>query len=203
MSQFRVSGTIDCIRGSVAWQVPLQHTAVSKSKLQSRSKPRNTHGAPQVDHSPVPPSVSSRELAQQKRIALLEEQLASMSAGNSKNSGDKSQLSGNSPNSLATAHARLDGIETTVLNIQALLQTMSTATSQKPQNNDTATAWPSMPRKQLFSDHDPGTQLALLSSAHSPAASRKASKRRKAITSPSDLNPQYNDQMDSGSSESF
>jgi hypothetical protein len=41
---------------------------------------------------------------------MLEQQLASMSTGTSRNSGDKSQLSGNLPNSLATAHARHDGV---------------------------------------------------------------------------------------------
>ena len=151
----------------------------------------------------VQPALSLCELEQQKRISMLEEQLASMSTSTSRNSGDKSLLSGNSPNSLATAHARLDGIETTVLNIQALLQTMSTASQQPslPTHDDqqSSNEWPSMPRTKLFSDSEPSTQLVLLGSALSPAVSRKGSKRRKAITSPTVLNPSYNDQMDSGS----
>jgi hypothetical protein len=66
-------------------------------------------------------------------------------------------------------------------------------------------AWPSMARNQLFSDVETCTQLVVLSSAQSPAASQKAPKRRKAPSSPSSSNliPQYNEQMDSGGSESF
>jgi hypothetical protein len=185
---------------SVAWQVPLQHAAISHPhSSQGRAKGRNKADS----QAPLP--VSLRELEQQKRILTLEAQLASMSAGNSRNSGDKSQLSANSPNSLATAHARLDGIETTVLNIQTLLQNMSSTSHQHkpPSSPRVSTEWPSMPCKKLFSDPAPETQLVLLGGVHSPAVSRKASKRRKAITSPPDLTSPYNDQMDSGSASSF
>jgi hypothetical protein len=184
---------------SVAWQVPLQHAAISQlNSSQGRAKGRN-----KAD-SPAPLTASLREREQQKRILTLEAQLASLSAGNSRNSGDKSQLSANSPNSLATAHARLDGIETTVLNIQALLQNMSSTSHQnKPPSSQVSTEWPSMPCKKLFSDPAPATQLVLLGDVHSPDVSRKASKRRKAITSSPDLTSPYNDQMDSGSESSF
>jgi hypothetical protein len=191
---------------SVAWQVPLLQKQAGMSIPTSKFKQEHSQSSPKNERL-VQPTLSLRELEQQKRISMLEEQLASMSTGTSRNSGDKSLLFGNSPNSLATAHARLDGIETTVLNIQALLQTMSTASQQPslPTHDDqqSSNEWPSMPRKKLFSDSEPSTQLVLLGSALSPAVSRKASKRRKAITSPTVLNPSYNDQMDSGSDTSF
>jgi hypothetical protein len=127
-----------------------------------------------------------------------------MSAGNSRTSGEKSQLSGTSTNSLATAHARLDGIEAAVLNIQTLLTTMSVDHHQSiAPPLSPSKAWPSMPRKQLFSNAEPDNQLVLLSTGQSPAAAQKASKRRKAPSSPSDLIPQYTEQMDSGGEESF
>ena len=99
-------------KSSIAWQIPLQSSL--PTLFDNAQK-----GPAQVDSKkPSSPKASVRELAQQRRIAALEAQIASMSAGNSRASGDKSQLSGNSPNSLAPAHARLDGIESVVLNIQ-------------------------------------------------------------------------------------
>ena len=188
---------------SVAWQVPLQHAPASDT-WQARSAAQNDYVPPSSSASTV--SQSKREREQQKRISTLEAQLASMSAGNSRTSGDKSQLLANSHNSLATAHTRLDGIESVVLNIQTLLQTIVTNDTQQPTDLMTSPSkqWPSMPRKQLFSDVDPGTQLALLSSSRSPDASQKTSKRCKAPSSPSDLNsPHYNEPMDSGGAASF
>ena len=186
-------------RSSIAWQVPLQSSHVKPAHrpqdVLQKDKPSNSTN-----------NISSREVAQQQRIASLEAQLASPSAGNSRTSGDKSQLSGNSPNSLATAHARLDGIETAVLNIQTLLQTMSSdkRTVADSSHQSPSKAWPTMPRKQLFTDNNHGNQqLVLLSSGRSPASSQKASKRRKALSSPSDLIPHSNDDMDSGGESSF
>jgi hypothetical protein len=77
-------------RSSSDWQKPLRQS-VTTSSANTMSKPL---------------AATATEIKQQQRIILLEAQLASLSAGNSKASGDKSQLSGNSPNSLATAHAR-------------------------------------------------------------------------------------------------
>ena len=109
-----------------------------------------------------------------------------MSAGNSRNSGDKSQLSGNSPNSLETAHARLDGIEIAEFNIQTLLQTMSSNKFKVATPPSLPTQiWPTMPQKQLFPEDNSGNQqLVFLSGGRSPAVSQKALKRRKALTSP-------------------
>jgi hypothetical protein len=89
--------------------------------------------------------IQTREQQQQQRIAHLEAQIASMSAANSKTSSTteqqskrshsrashtSSQLSGNSPTlTIASAHARLDGIETAVLSIQSMLTTLTVNTS--------------------------------------------------------------------------
>jgi hypothetical protein len=181
---------------SIAWKVPLQ--SQMKNSINITGDKSKGHKERPIDlHSKTKQfsNVAQREMAQTHRILDLEAQLATMSAGNSRNSGDKSQLSGNSPNSLATAHARLDGIETAVLNIQSMLKNLSSDNSRNSSTHPTSPSksWPTMPRKQLFSD-DPGTQLVILSPTRSPAASQKASKRRKALSSPSDLI----DQMDSG-----
>jgi hypothetical protein len=108
---------------SVAWQVPLQHNADSKLPTSDKVRARRTHS--QATSPDAQSTFSRREIVQQQRISSLEAQIASLSAGNSRTSGDKSRLSVDSPNRLATAHARLDGIESVVLNIQTLLQTMS------------------------------------------------------------------------------
>jgi hypothetical protein len=187
---------------SIAWQVPLQ--SQMKSAVHSNGPKPKRHNDRHID--PLTTSnrqleVSQRELAQQHRILSLEAQLATMSTGNSRNSGDKSYLSGNSPNSLATAHARLDGIETAVLNIQSLLQDLSSDNSRHSPASQTSSSksWPTMPLQQLFSAADPGTQLVVLSPSRSPVASQqKASKRRKALSSPSNLT----DHMDSGGESS-
>ncbi len=193
-------------KSSIAWQIPLQSSVPKFSD--------NTKHASQAEGkktTPPEPTASVREIAQQRRIAALEAQLASMSDGNSRASGDKSQLSGNSPNSLATAHARLDGIESVVLNIQTLLTNMSTTnqTTHEPPLSPSK-SWPTMPRKQLFSDPDQGSQLVLLSSGTPPPASvrQKASKRKKtptspSLSSPSDLIPPCNEYMDTGGEESL
>jgi hypothetical protein len=190
---------------SVAWQVPpLQQPDVTNLPHSNKVGDRSAH--PQAVNPGVQSTFSRRELAQQQRISSLEAQLASLSEGNSRTSGDKSQLSGNFPNSLATAHAQLDGIESVVLNIQTLLQTMSlekTKLTGQQSPPSLSNPWPSMPRKQLFSEVDPGTQLVLLTSGRSPSASQHASKRRKAPSSPSDLILQHNDSMDSSGEESF
>ena len=73
---------------SVAWQVPLQHAPASDT-WQARSAAQNDYVPPSSSASTV--SQSKREREQQKRISTLEAQLASMSAGNSRTSGDKSQ----------------------------------------------------------------------------------------------------------------
>ncbi len=185
-------------KSSIGWQVPLQSSFVKTSHCNLT--------APQKETNKHPPSnISSREVEQLQRIAVLEAQLASMSAGNSRTSGDKSQLSGNSPNSLVTAHARLDGIETAVLNIHTLLKTMSSEQFKvaTPPSSPTQ-SWPTMPRKPLFPEDLPGNQqLVLLPGGRSPAVSQKASKRRKALSSPSHLSPHHNETMDSGGESSF
>jgi hypothetical protein len=161
-------------KSSIAWQVPLQSSFVKTS--------HRNQTAPQKETNKHPPSnISSREVEQLQCIAVLEAQLASMSAGNSRTSGDKSQLSGNSPNSLETAHGRLDGIETAVLNIHTLLKTMSSEQSKvaTPPSSPTQ-SWPTMPRKQLFPEDLPGNQqLVLLPGGRSPAVSQKASESLK------------------------
>ena len=185
---------------AIAWKLPLQlqmKNAINITGVKSKG-----HKERPIDlHSKTKQfsNVSQREMAQKHRILDLEAQLATMSAGNSRTSGDKSQLSGNSPNSLATAHARLDGFETAVLNIQSMLKNLSSDNSRNSSIHHTSPSksWPTMPRKQLFSD-DPDTQLVLLSPTRSPAVSQKASKRRKALSSPSDLI----DHMDSGGESS-
>ena len=174
-------------RSSSAWQKPLRQSVTTTSSANTMSKPL---------------AATATEIKQQQRIILLEAQLASLSAGNSKASGDKSQLSGNSPNSLATAHARLDGIEHAVLNIQQLHTKMQNPSSEDPRQDDSV-QWPTISGKKLFSDDppDPGLQLALLSSTTSPLKQNNP-KRRKAPSSPSDLNLQYNASMGSSGDES-
>jgi hypothetical protein len=185
---------------TVAWQIPLQHNTVSalipSGGVGDTSLPRHSKAD----------ALSPREIAQEKRIQLLEEQLASLSAGNSRTSGEKSQCSGDSPNSLATAHARLDGIEHTVMNIHSLLQTMADdhvhRSSVPPPVNHHATEWPQMPRKQLFSESTstPGDSrpLALLENSTLSPVKQKAQKRHKATDSPSHLSSHNKDLMDSG-----
>lgn len=192
-----------------AWKVPLQ---------QSRS-PQPATTPKQVLKS------TARELQQQRLIENLEAKLASLSAGNSQASASpsiqsqraqsrsSSQLSGNSPNSLATAHARLDGIETTVLKIQSILESFVSdrADPPPPQQSDSV-AWPTLasPQRPIRSpatplapaSPSPGTQLALLSAVHSPPK-QKAPKRHKASTFPSDQRSQYKDTMSSGGETSF
>ena len=167
---------------SVAWQVPLQQPDVTNLPHSNKVGDRSAH--PQALNPGVQSTFFRRELVQQQRISSLETQLASLSEGNSRMSGDKSQLSGNSPNRLATANARLDGIESVVLNIQTLLQTMSlekTKLTGQQSPPSPSNSWPSMPRKQLFSEVDPGTQLVLLTSGRSPSASQHACKRPKLL----------------------
>jgi len=177
---------------SIAWQVPLQRTALDDST-------RNTNH----EHSST--CMSKLELEQQQRISSLEAQLASMSAGNSRTSGERSQLSGTSPNSLATAHTRLDGIENTVLNIQTLLEKMVNKPDPTiPARTSPDPSWPTLPCKQLFSDDPPsGSQLVLLNPSMSSPVKQKAAKRRKATTSTStDLIPHNESHMESGGSGS-
>ena len=170
---------------SNAWRRPLQKSSIEKS----------------VNTAPMLPLATDREIKQQERIVTLEAQLASLSAGNSKASGgDRSQLSGDSPNSLATAHARLDGIESVVLNIQTLLQQMQTDPSASSRKDNNDQPWPPLSGKQLFREDssidDPVLQLALLSSPSSPAKQTNP-KRRKTPSSPSVSNLQYNATMGS------
>ena len=169
-------------KSSNAWRRPLQKSSTSTK----------------VPTSAKPPSATDRELKQQQRIVLLEAQLASLSAGNSKASGDRSQLSGDSPNSLATAHARLDGIESAVLNIQTLLQKMQAAPRGSSCPDDDNAHWPKISGKQLFRENtdDTGLQLVLLSSPASPSKLTNP-KRRKAPSSPTDSNLHYKATMGS------
>ena len=94
---------------SVAWQIPLLQKQAGMSMPISKFKQGRSQSSPKNERL-VQSALSLRELEQQKSISMLEQQLASMSTGTSRNSGDKSQLSGNLPNSLATAHARHDGV---------------------------------------------------------------------------------------------
>lgn len=177
-------------RGSNAWKKPLKKAFVTVT-VNSESKV---------------PEATATELKQQQRIVMLEAQLASLSASNSKASGDKSQLSGDSPNSLATAHARLDGIESAVLNIQTLLQKMQMVKNpdQCHRKDDSAVKWPALSGKQLFPEdpNDTGSQLVLLSSTTSPSKKQTNPKRRKAPSSPTDSNLQYNATMGSSGEDS-
>ncbi len=104
---------------TLAWQIPLKHNTVPALL------PSGGVGDTSLPRHPKADALSPHEIAQEKCIQLLEAQLASLSAGNSRTSGEKSQCSGDSPNSLATVHAQLDGIENTVMNIHCLLQTMA------------------------------------------------------------------------------
>ena len=181
---------------TIAWQVPLREPSVSK------------HHSGLPASAPASIIASKREEAQHKRILSLEAQLTSMSAGNSRASGEKSQLSGSSPTSLATAHARLDGIETTVLNIQTLLTKLVTTKDNDPplpDDNLLAPSWPQLPCKQLFPDaSSTGHTLAILHPRQLSPVKQKAAKRRKAaIPIATDLIPHlYNSDMESGGQDS-
>jgi hypothetical protein len=192
--------TSETSTNSIAWKVPFQLQLKSAINITgNKSKGHKERPIERQSKTKQYSIVSQRETAQKHRILDLEAQLATMSRGNFRNSGDKSQVSGNSPKSLATAHARLNGIKTAVLNIQSMLKYLSSNNSRHSLTHHTSPSksWPPLPSKQLFLDGDPGTQLVILSPNRSPDVSQKASKRRKALSSPftpSDLT----DQMDSG-----
>ena len=69
-------------KSSIAWQVPLQLSSISK-----RSDNANTNKIADAKKASSTTLVSHRELVQQQRIVALEAQLASMSAGKSRTSG--------------------------------------------------------------------------------------------------------------------
>ena len=181
-------------------------TSRSSSNAWKRPLKKSVSSSPASTAAPTVSVATANEIQQQQRIVMLEAQLASLSAGNSKASGEKSQLSGDSPNSLATAHARLDGIESAVLNIQTMLQKMHTSNrpDQCTQQSDRAT-WPTLPGRQLFPEEykESGLQLVLLSPTSSPSKKQQNPKRRKAPSSPStDSNLHKNETMGSSGDDS-
>ena len=204
-------------KGPIAWKVPLQETM----KQQRREYPKASRKASRTN---------IWELEQQQRIAYLEAQIASMtSATNSRTSSTteqqskrsqsrashtSSQLSGNSPTlTIASAHARLDGIETAVLSIQQMLTNLTTGTSNTSLASASVSVWPSISNSkpaptmtgiQLFpadgNEQTTTTNLVALSSL-SPIMKTRP-KRRKPTASP-DLRLQYNDSMGSSGEGSF
>ncbi len=188
-------------KGSIAWAIPLQEMM----RHPSVKKPARI---------PTPPP--DYALHQQQRIEILEAKLASMSETASKTSATQShtsktssKLSDDSPLSLASAHLRLDGIESTVLNIQNMLQKMTRPTSSTMVSSPLASptradVWPRISRQaglrgvQLFfeggdsSSMPSSTVLTVLRPrSHTTPTKPKTSKRRKPTASPSDLSPEY------------
>jgi hypothetical protein len=181
-------------------------TSRSSSNAWKRPLKKSVSSSPAARTAPKVSVAIANEIQQQQRIVMLEAQLASLSVGNSKASGEKSQLSGDSPNSLATVHARLDGIESAVFNIQTMLQKMHTSNRPDPytQQSDKAT-WPILPGRQLFPEEskETGLQLVLLSPTSSPSKKQQNPKRRKAPSSPStDSNLHKNETMGSSGDDS-
>ena len=203
-------------KGPIAWKVPLQETIQQRQEYYKASKKATR--------------LYSNDLAAQQRIAVLEAQLSSLSRTNSKASSTSeqpskrshsrsrashtsSQLSGNSPTlTIASAHARLDGIESAVMNIQHMLTTLTAGTTQVPEKASPSPAWPaisSSPKRpmmkgvQLFTDGLPSanTSLVVLSSVSTPTKNN-SSKRRKPTASP-DVRLQYDGSMGSSGDESF
>ncbi len=200
-------------KGPIAWKVPLQET-IQRQEYNKASKKASR--------------IFTRDLEQKQRIASLEAQLASMSSANSKASSTSeqrskrsqsrashtsSQLSGNSPTlTIASAHARLDGIEHAVLNIQSMLSTLTTGASSASSSYPNAPTAPADPPSvwlskertaklqdvQLFplgEDDANSSSLVVLSSLSTPTK-KNSSKRRKPTASP-DLRLHYNENMGS------
>ncbi|KAI2507145.1 hypothetical protein MHU86_7312 [Fragilaria crotonensis] len=136
----------------------------------------------------------------------------------SRASHTSSQLSGNSPTlTIASAHARLDGIETAVLSIQTMLTNMTQRTSTDNAQPVPATTepppapeWPSIgPAKhsapmsgvQLFPQTGGESNTVALSLLTTPVKKNRT-KRHKPTASP-DLRLQYNDSMGSSGEGSF
>jgi hypothetical protein len=204
-------------KGPIAWKTPLQET-MQRHEYHKASRKANR--------------IQTRDQQQQQRIAHLEAQIASMSAANSKTSSTteqqskrshsrashtSSQLSGNSPTlTIASAHARLDGIETAVLSIQSMLTTLTVGTSTtrpsstSPQSAPTS-EWPSIipPTKhstsmkgiQLFPSTGGRNNTVALSLLSTPIK-KNHPKRRKPTASP-DLCLQDNESMGSSGEGSF
>jgi hypothetical protein len=199
-------------KGPIAWKVPLQETM-------------HRHGYTNVQKQAS--RLATRDLAQKHRIAALEAQLASLNSANSKTSSTteqrshrsqsrtsqaSSQLSGNSPAlTIASAHARLDGIETAVQSIHTLLSTLTARvhipappTDNESSTTHSSTEWPSISRNttmtgvQLFpsdTDNRSSSSLVVLSPLRTPTKTNP-SKRRKPTASP-DLRLTYNGSMGS------
>jgi hypothetical protein len=202
-------------KGPIAWKTPLQET-MRRQDYHKASRKVN--------------SVNPRELQQQQRIAQLEAKIASMSATNSKTSSTteqhskrsqsrashtSSQLSGNSPTlTIASAHARLDGIETAVLCIQNMLTTLTAskpAPQQTPSIPSPTPEWPAIvPAKsngaqmngiQLFPATGGESNTVALTLLSTPIKKNRP-KRHKPTASP-DLRLHYNDSMGSSGEGSF
>ena len=124
---------------TIAWKAPLQETL--KKTIANRPKP-----------------MSSNEINQLKRIAILEAQLAlpstpdasiatsskasksTRSRQSTKASRSSSLLSDHSPLTAATAHSRLDSLEGAMLDIRRLLKKL--VTNQDQQSNHTTHGLP-------------------------------------------------------------
>ncbi|KAI2509010.1 hypothetical protein MHU86_5386 [Fragilaria crotonensis] len=204
-------------KGPIAWKKPLQET-IQRHEYHKASRKMN--------------SGNLREIQQQQRIDHLEAKLASMSTTNSKASSTTEQqskmsqsrasntlshLSGNSPtHTIASAHARLDGIETAVLSIQNMLTTLTAGNKQEAPSSTTSPPSPTLEWPSIIADKPTGevmggiqlfpatggeSNTVALSLLSTPTKNNRP-KRRKPTASP-DLRLQYNDSMGSSGEGSF